>query len=205
MKPPSNIEKISGNLLVTASTTVLAAVCGTPVAALLPALTSTLANDRHSKRIEATIKDINSRLLKIENFDKSLTDAQYKLISELVVTLLNTPDEEKISHLKHAIFETPLVDALNMHEATILSRVLNTISIGELKLLLECHGSGIVFTSYKKEGFYNIDKFSLDGEYAVGLISLGLLSRSPAEGTAGDIGAYSFTRLADNLVKLLID
>lgn len=204
LQPPSNLEKTTGNLLVTASTTFIAAVSGTAVGALLPVLTSTLASNRHSKRIEATIIDINNRLSKIENIDKSLTDAQYKLISELVLTILNTPDEEKISHLKHAVYETPLVDALTMHEATILSRALNAISIGELKLLVECHGSGIIFNSFHQEGFYNIDKFSYDGECAVGLISLGLLARSPAEGRASDIGAYNFTPLADNLVKLLI-
>jgi len=203
MKLPSNIEKSSGNLATTASATALAAMLGGPVAALLPVLTSTLANERHKKRVESAINEIERRLSKIECFEESLTDAQYKLINELVIAILNTPDDEKINYLKAAVFETPLSDALNMHDATVLSRAINSISIGELTFLLECHGTHIVFTSHKHEGFYNIDKFSLDGERALGLISLGLLSRSPAEGTASDIGAYHFTPLADKLVQLI--
>ena len=204
MESPSNIEKVAGSLTATASTTVLAAMLGGPVAALLPVLTSTLANDRHRKRVESAIDEIERRLSKIECFEKSLTDAQYKLINELIISIFNTPDDEKIEYLKTAVFETPLSAALDMHDATVLSRAINSISIGELTFLLECHGTHIVFTSNKHEGFYNVDKFSIDGERALGLISLGLLSRSPAEGTASDIGAYEFTPLSNKLVKLIV-
>ena len=203
MKTPSKIESISGSLPASAGTTALAALFGGPVAALLPVLISTLANGRHKARVEAAIIEIESHLSKIKNFEESLTDAQYKLINEIVISIINTPDDKKVSYLKTAIYETPLQEALSMHDSTVISRVLNGISIGELIFLLECHGKNIIFGSGKNEGCYNVDKFSADGEKAIGLVSLGLLSRSAADGTASDIGAYHFTTLADKLVKLI--
>ena len=203
MKKPSILETVAGSLPVTAGVTAFATAVGGATLALLPVLTSTLAGERHKKRVQAALEDINKRLSKIESFDKSLTDPQYTLINEIVLTILNTPDDEKIKHLKEAVFSTPLEKTLTMHDATVISRVLNAISIGELALLIECHGRDIIFTQEPIDGFYNIDKFSLDGERALGLINLGLLSRSPAEGTASDIGAYQFTLLADKLVNLI--
>ena len=203
MKPPSKLENLSGSLPTTVSATALASVLGGPVAALLPVLTSTLANSRHKQRVEAAIAEIDSKLSSIQTITESLTDAQYKLISEVVITILHTPDDEKVEYLKKVVFEAPLVDALNMHDSTVISRALNNISVGELAFLIECYGKHILFTEHSYEGFYNIDKESRDGEMAMGLIGLGLLSRSPAEGTAGDIGAYHFTSLANKLVKLL--
>lgn len=205
MKPASKTEKIFDSLMAASVTTAIAAASGGVLAALLPVLRSTLASGRHKARIEEAINELAERLSKIENFAESLTDAQYKLTCELVCEIFNTPDEEKINFLKNAALKTHSIETLNMHDATVLSRALNAISIRELTLLLECYGSGILFSRHQYKGFYNIDKFSLDGECAVGLINLGLLSRSSGEGSAGDIGAYSFTQLADKLVKLLAD
>ena len=48
---PSNLEKISGNLLSEIGMTVLATYFGTPLAALLPVLSNSLASGRHKKRV----------------------------------------------------------------------------------------------------------------------------------------------------------
>ncbi len=92
-----------------------------------------------------------------------------------------------------------------MHDATVLSRILSQVSIGELTFLLECHGKKIIFNKNLVEGFYNVDRFSADGERATGLVSLGLLARSSAEGTVSDVGSYHFTPLSDKLVGLIIE
>jgi hypothetical protein len=203
MKPASSLEKFTSNLPVTTGTTALAAVLGGPVAALIPVLTSTLANGRHKRRVEAAISEIDSRLSAIENFNDSLTDPQFNLINNIVVTILNTPDDQKIKHLKEAVYNTPLLEALNMHNATVLARALDSISNSELTFLIECNGQKIVFNDHQTDGFYNIDRDSHDGECANGLISLGLLVRSPAEGTMSDIGAYHFTELANKVLKVV--
>jgi hypothetical protein len=202
MKSPSLVEKTSGSLTVTAGATALAAVIGGPVAALLPVLTSTLANGRHQKRVELVLSDINDRLLKIERFEDNITDAQFKFISEVVISILNTPDDSKVSYLKDAVFNASLNVSLSMHHATVISRVLNSMSVSELAFLIQCHGNNLLFGKHTHDGFYNIDKFSHDGECALGLISLGLVARSSAEGDMSDIGAYHFTPLAGKVVEL---
>ncbi|MBA6303131.1 hypothetical protein [Colwellia sp. MB02u-14] len=203
MKQASGLEKISGSLPVNAGVTALAAVLAGPVAALIPVLTSTLASGRHKVRVEAAISEIDSRLSSIEKFNESLTDSQYQLINNIVVTILNTPNDEKIKYLKDAIYNTPLLETLDMHHATVLGRAFDNISVSELIFLIECHGQKILFNDHKTDGFYNIDKFTQDGECANGLISLGLLARSDAEGLMSDIGAYHFTPLAEKVLDMV--
>ena len=110
--------------------------------------------------------------------------------------------DDKVHYLKTAVYKTPLQHALNMHDSMVISRILNQISIGELTFLLESHDPKNILDSSKLEGSYNIDKFSSDGERTMGLMNLGLLSRSAAERTSSDVGAYHFTPLADRLVRL---
>ncbi len=101
---------------------------------------------------------------------------------------------EKVCYLKRAVYETPLQHALNKHDSVVISRVLHEISIEDLSFLLECTGNLVSFSS--------IDRFA-DAERTIGLMNLGLLSRSAAEGTARSVAGYHFTTLADRLVKLL--
>ena len=110
--------------------------------------------------------------------------------------------DDKVHYLKTAVYKTPVQHTLNKHDSMVISRVLNQISIGELAFLLECHDPNNIFDSSKLEGSYNADKFSSDRERTIGLMNLGLLSRSAAEGTGSDVGAYHFTPLAGRLVKL---
>ena len=100
---------------------------------------------------------------------------------------------EKVGYLKRAVYETPLQHALNKHDSVVISRVLHEISIDDLLFLLECTGN--------LGSFSNIDRFS-DAARTTGLMNLGLLSRSAAEGTAKNVAGYQFTTLADRLVKL---
>lgn len=203
MKLPSKLEKVTGSLPVSAGTTALAACMGGPVAALLPLLTYTLANERQKKRVKAALLEIEDRLDKVEDLRASLSDAQYKLINEVVTSILSTTDDTKLTFLKNAVFNASVQDALAMHDATVLSRALDQISIGELAFLKECYPKRIVFHSKPVDDFYNVDRFSPDGERATGLASLGLLARGGAEGLVDDTGAYHFTSLANRLLGLI--
>lgn len=202
MKPPSKFENVTGSLPVAVVSTLVAAAAN-PIAALLPVLTFTLAHGRHKKRIEEEITEIQETLSRKRGFNELLTDAQYKLVSEIVVSILSTVDDEKLEHLKNAVFNTPLQESLKMHDATVLSRVLNNISNEELAFLVECHGKVLSFGELKGEGVFNIDRFSADGEKVTGLVSLGLLTKSGFEGIINQAGWHHFTALADKLVRLI--
>ena len=104
--------------------------------------------------------------------------------------------DDKVYYLKTAVYKNPLQHALNRHDSLIIAKVLNEISTGELKYLLECHGTENIFDSSESESFYS------DRERTTGLMNLGLLSRSAAGGNGSDVAAYHFTHLADRLVKL---
>jgi hypothetical protein len=110
--------------------------------------------------------------------------------------------DDKVNYLKTAVYENPLQYALDKHDSMVISKVLNEISIGELIFLLECHYPKNIFDSNRLEGFYNVDMSSSDRKRTIGLMNIGLLSRSAAEGNGSDVGAHHFTYLADRLVKL---
>ena len=94
------LEKITGSLPVQGSLAVVAALSGGPLAALLPVLATTLASQRQAKRIEAAISQIQDALRGQEEYLEQMSDAQYKLINEAVLTILHTTDDNKIALLK---------------------------------------------------------------------------------------------------------
>jgi len=67
MKPPSKLEKSAGSLTVQAALTAVAAAAGTPLAALLPVLATTLAAGRQKQRVVATLTEMNDILAKHES------------------------------------------------------------------------------------------------------------------------------------------
>lgn len=104
LKPPSSLENVASNPI---TQSVFAMITTTvPLAALLPVLAATLAATRHMRRIEDALLLITETLNKQGKAIESISDDQYKLINEIVVTLLNTVDSEKISILKDALHNT---------------------------------------------------------------------------------------------------
>ncbi len=203
MDKETDLEKVAGSLPTTAASTLLSAVIGTPIAALLPVLAGSLASGRHKKRVEKALVEIESNLKNLGDRINDLSDAQFKLINEAVVTILHSPDDLKVDFLKEAIRKSCVTDRLNMHQATLTSRALRDISVEELTFLIECQGKDIVFHENKVDGCINVKKISLDGERATGLISLGLLTKEQGEGTWDDHGKYVFTPLAKNILELV--
>jgi len=201
MNKETGLEKVAGSLPVTGATAIVSAVVGSPIAALLPILTSTLANGRHKKRVEAALNSIQDELASLGESLNELSDAQFKFINESVITILNSPDDNKIEYLKQGIRKSSAHDRLNLHEASLVSRALRDITVEELSFLIECQGSKIVFHENPTEGCINISKLTYDGERATGLVSLGLLTKEQGEGTWGDDGAYVFTPIALKLLE----
>jgi len=102
MEKESALEKLSGSVITTSATVLLAAFTGTPLAALLPVLTNTLASNRHEQRVEQAIEDIY-QIIKAHDVQLAqLTDSQYKLINEAILITLQTTEDEKLKYLKTA-------------------------------------------------------------------------------------------------------
>lgn len=205
MKKASNIEKLSGSLATSGGATIIAALSGGPIAAaLLPLLTSTLANGRHKKRMEAALKDLEEQFKKMGDQLNHITDAQYKFINESIITMLHSPDDAKIEFLKEGIKKSAASDRISLHEAGLISRILRDITVEELTFLIECNGQKIVFHTNPVDGCLNISKLTSDGERATGLIALGLLTKGQYEGVLADDGEYLFTPISKKIIDLII-
>ncbi|EJS2612058.1 hypothetical protein NW622_004734, partial [Vibrio alginolyticus] len=106
MEKPSLLEKVSGNVGTTVAATLIAASGGAYLAPILPVLTGSLANGRYQRRIDSALSDLNNRLSFFEDKISSLSDTQFQLISETVISLMKTTSEEKIELLKSAVVYT---------------------------------------------------------------------------------------------------
>jgi len=201
MSEETKLEKIAGSLPVAGATAIVSAAVGSPIAALLPVLTGALANGRHKKRVEAALDSIQEELSALGEGLNNLSDAQFKFVNESVISILHSPDDQKVEYLKKGIRNSSAHDRLTLHEASLVSRALRDITVEELSFLIECKGSKVVFHENPTEGCINVSKLTYDGERATGLISLGLLTKEQGEGTWDDDGAYVFTPIALKLLE----
>jgi len=200
---PSLLEKVSGSLPTRVSVTALATIVGTPLAALLPVLSQTLASERHKVRVERALKDINQILTRQEDKLKELSDSQYKIVNEIILTILQTTEQEKIEYLKAAIKNTFKQDKHTISMATLISRILRDITLDEIMFLLrnsEC--SRIIFSGQPMNDHeLSIDVNSKEGAIVSGLISLGLMV--PGAATFDDIGRYQYSPLVRDIIDII--
>jgi hypothetical protein len=203
LEKPSLLEKVSGSLPTGAAATALATYVGTPLAALLPVLSQALASERHKKRVEKDLKDINRILTCHEDKLKELSDSQYKTINEIILTILQTTEQEKIEYLKTAVKNTFKQDRLTNSVATLISRILRDITLDEITFLLrnaEC--SRIIFSGQPmNDRELSIDVHSKEGAIVSGLISLGLMV--PGTATFDDIGRYQYSPLVSDVIDII--
>lgn len=206
MDKETKLEKLSGALSTTSVATLIAAVSGTPVAALLPVLTGTLASNRHKDRVEDAIKELENDLRQLGDKIEKITDAQYKFINETVITILNSPDDEKLQYLKNSIKNIILLEQIDMHQSGIVSRVLRDITVQELLFLMKTKGKKIVFDHAPDQtGNYIECSMLANGcELTTSLIALGLLTQDyRGVGADYDIEAYIQTSIANRLIHLV--
>lgn len=203
---PSALEKAAGNTGTDIAATLLAAFSGNPVAAILPVLTNALASGRHKERVENAINEVGAVLDEHSELLLNITDQQYKLINETILSIFNTVDGDKLKYLKRVIRNTLDNDNIKSQEAELLSRVIRDMSAEELRFLVEYFSynriqlSKIEVTEDKKE-VLRVDPDSREGLIVSGLISLGLLI--PAEPTWDDSGLHRFANVVAKLIALL--
>lgn len=206
IKPPSVVERVSGSLVTEAALTAVAAAAGTPLAALLPVLGKSLASERHKRRVEATLREMNGVLEKHDSQLKNLTDQQYKLINEVVLALLHTTSEEKMALLRNAVENGLTAAALPSQEAVFLSRIIRDISYEEASFLLRNFSYERIWlneTAYERDERMTlvVKPSSIEGHVVIGLITLGLITT--AEPTYDDSGHLKFSPLVAKLIALL--
>lgn len=195
----SNIEKATGNVLTQSAIAGLSALIGTPLCALLPILIGTLANNRHKERIEKELNYISEQLEKHEEQIVNLTDSQYKLINEIVLTILQTVDKSKLEYLRNSVINCVQSDNITHTKSYVLSRIIRDISANELKYLLSNNTGEIVLGSL--DGTNSIDTESEEGEIITGLMSLGLIV--PKGGSIDEIGIYIYSAMVGDLLDLI--
>jgi hypothetical protein len=180
---------------------------GYPLAALIPVLTNTLAHGRFTRRVESTLAEIIAELQaqhgKVENF----TDAQFSLTVGIVKTICETIDEAKLRTLKAAVLNIASSDYLGSFEAQLFSRILLDISAAEISCLVRHRDvPWFIFRTAgikEREGVLSIKSTSVDATIATGLMNLGLIVRSPDEGTFSYAGEYALAPIVGSLLDLI--
>lgn len=203
LEKPSNLENVSGSLFTEIGMTALAVYVGTPLAALLPVLSNSIASRRHRKRVEKALSEINQILKRHEDQIRKLTDSQYKVINEVILAILQTTEDEKIKYLKSAIRNSIKEEKVTLSLASQISRILRDISTEEIIFLIKnSKYSRIIFSvEPENDNELSLDPLSKEGVLVSGLISLGLMV--PAAATFDDIGSYQFSPLVEKLLGLV--
>ena len=206
MKPPSKLEKAAGSLTVQAALTAVAAAAGTPLAALLPVLATTLAAGRQKQRVVATLTEMNDILAKHESQLVVLTDQQYKFINEAVLALLHTTNESKMEFLRNVVHNGLSTPEMADHEAVFLSRVVRDISAEEAQFLVESFRHERIWLNESEPGESQRPTLAVkpntpEGQVVLGLLTLGLVTT--AEPTYDETGLLRFTPFAAKLIALL--
>lgn len=208
MKPidkPTPLEKITGNIITGSALTVLAVSTGNPLACLLPVLAKSLASGRHNKRIEDALSEIAQQLKKHEEKIKNLTDSQYKIINETILTILHTADEEKINFLKLAIDINIKEETVSVSLAYTISRILRDISAEEIEFLIKNRNYKMIVLEdnslHVEDDTLYIDPFSKQGVLFSGLVSMGLMVPGiPLMNTRSN---YEFSPIVKNILHVI--
>ena len=199
---PSAIEKMAGNPATAALAAALSAgfALTTPIAIFLPALANSLAAGRQQERHQRFCTDASAVLEELGDKLQDISDTQYQLINDAVVTALNTLDQRKLTYLRYAIRNVLDLDIDPVNTASI-SRIVRDISAEEAEFLLRTkeHLAFGFGDSNPKEDILGIEPDSRDGIAVDGLTSLGLLRVH----SGGERDVYLRTENADVICKLL--
>lgn len=206
LKPASALERVSGHTGTGAALTLLGALSGNPLAALLPVLSNSLASARQGKRVEEALCQIDTILKGHSDVLYNLTDSQYKLVNEAILALLHTTSPEKIQYLRRAVQNSLALADVLPQEAVVLTRIIRDISADEASFLINnFHFERVQLWPLNPDDDKNkvlaVSPESPDGLVITGLISLGLLS--DAGQIIVDLGRYTFSPIVAKLLVLL--
>jgi hypothetical protein len=205
IEEPTGLEKVSGSTVIASVMSLISAVSGNPIAALLPVLTSSLASGRHKTRVEKALKEIDANLREHEEQLRNLNDAQYRLLNEAIVAVLQTTDEAKLNYLRRAVENSLALGDLEPHDSVMLSRIIRDISAEEVKFLLDSFQYERIALSdsddRRESNVLQVRRATDEEKLAIGLFTLGVLSTG--ESTYGDMGRWMFTPIVAKLIALL--
>lgn len=199
------VERAASSLPAAAAAGALAAFAGTPLAALLPVLTQTLAAGRHQARIARALQAINQDLEALRARLDELTDEQYQIIAGAVSAVFETIDPRKLDYLRRVARNAIDVREVASQEATAIARALRELSADEAMFLIEnFHYERVQVTSLTPEHEKKtllVRPASRDALAVNGLVSMGLLENG--EPTWGDGNLLRFSRIVVKLIVLL--
>ena len=177
------------------------------VYALLPVLTDCLARGRHDRRLAEWLADVNARLRHLGDHLNRYSDAQYRLTVGIIQTAFETIDAEKLRLLKAATINIAGSDYLEHFEAQLFSRILRDVSATEIAFLVKHRDapafSFLALSADDQKRARNFHPNSSEALILRGIINLGLVARSPTEGTYGDLGAYLIAPFVPKLLELV--
>jgi hypothetical protein len=134
-----------------------------------------------------------------------LTDAQYKLINETILAVLQTTSDEKLSYLRRAIRNGLAMKDIRSEESVVLSRVIRDISAEEATFLFENFSHQRIqlgtTSGPAAPGVFVVPDGGRNELIVSGLISLGLLI--PAGPTIDDQGVMRFSNSVAKVLALL--
>lgn len=204
---PTVLERVSGSLVTEAGLTAFGAIAGGVLAPLLPVLAKSLASERQRQRVEATLSQLNGVLERHEEVLRNLSDEQYKIINETVLTLLQTTQEEKLKYLRAVVENSLTENQLLPEEASVLSRIIRDISAEEIAFLLGAFRySGVALTELpqppdeQEDNILHVSPSSREALAVSGFLSLGLVASG---GPTWDLTPLRFTRVVARLIALL--
>jgi len=204
---PTVVEKVTGNVVVETAATVVAALAGGPLAAMLPVLGKSLASERQKARVEQYLVDVSATLNAHETLLRELSDAQYKLINEAVLASLQTTQSEKLQILRVAVQNALHMKDVEPQEAILLSRIIRDISPEEAAFVVKNYsykGVHVFATSPEapaQEGILRVEPGSRDSLSVSGLLSLGVLT--PGEPTWDAPSVLNFSGIVGKVIALL--
>ena len=179
-------------------------VCGPPIAGLLPVLNNAIASKRYKERIQSDLIEINDLLNTYIEKVEDLEDAQYKVINDSIITMLNTYNEEKLNYLKKVVRNTLFDEEIKTNEAEVISRLIRDISAEEIAFLVDNENVKyfeLSNTSQEGEDTYYINLDTHEATILTSLISLGVVVYSHAGWFSAN--KYQFSNILPKLINLV--
>lgn len=207
LPPKTALEAAAGNVATQSAATIIAALAGGPLAALLPVLGMSLASERQRLRVEAALTELNSLLEQNQQLVRELSDAQYELINETILAHLQTADSVKLSLLKNALRNALRDRSLSSLDATFLARIIRDISPAEVAFLARAFSYEAVRlvrpeqSHDQEENVLSVSLSSKEVGCVSGLVSLGILVSGGAAFV--DLGQFRFMPIAAKLMAIL--
>lgn len=210
MNKESVIEVVSSNVgtKIAANSIAVFGATITPLAAFVPFLVDALASGRQSQRLEQMFSELTA-LTNVHSAQlKTLTDDQYKVVSEAISAAFYTIDQEKLQLLKRAAANAFLDSDAVANLSDALSRVVRDISTTEASFVTTNFKyklfilSEEIFGSADMPPTMTIRPHSDDEIVLSGLINLGLLY---SKASRWDVVAFEWSPLVVSLFRLLKD